>query len=893
MRSIKLFAALTIFIMPLVGCGETPHTHRPGEEVRENEVPASCLNAGSYDLVTYCLDCKEEVSRETKPIAPLGHDINQVAAKPATCTEDGYDAYEYCSRCDYTTKVVAHATGHQHTAQRHDNEVPAGCLSDGSYDLVTYCADCGYVISSEHKVTPALGHDIHQVEAKQASCTENGYQSYEYCSRCDYSTKVIIPTTGHIHTEVKRENELPAGCETSGSYEEVIYCVDCKEELSRETKSIAPLGHDIHQVEAKPVSCTEDGYDAYEYCSRCDYSTQEIIHATGHLHTSTRNDNVVEAGCESEGSYDLVTYCTDCEAVLNTEHKTIEATGHNYEKVSSTPATLDYDGYDTYECSNCHDTYDEKTEDKITDPIKYEEGRYYDWFTEDYVNGYKVVGYYGEPEELIVPATHEGKRVIAVESTAFQWCTSVKKIDIANNITIGNWAFKGCSNLEELCVQYATTNLNYATYYTSASIYAKTQFGTYFGEEEYENSYKISQSWNWADTYYSYIPNSLKKLTIRSSTLYNACTGLKSLEEISVRAVGVRGFGGCSNIKKITFLDDVYLYPEAFAGCTSVETIIVKGLVKRNNSTTEMIVPAVNEVILDDSVTGIYAYSFYGFPMKTLRMSPNVTYIDGYAFYNNANLIEIEIPEALETMGGYNFYNCPALHRVIYRATNAKFTFDAMKQYSMVPFKGSNITEIYIASNVQFVEDKMFTNSPYIVVNLSGLNNFYVADKGTYNFTEEGHLTYEVVDDCAIYTIEGKKILTRYFGDSDTFEVPNDIDDAYRFLIGNTSVKTLTIRNNIKVATNYFIQSSSLETLYLDVETLEANSIYNCGYLKNVTFGTSLTTIKNSAIFGCYNFTSITYEGTIEQWNGIDIGSYWYPYTLKIIHCIDGDISIQ
>lgn len=979
MKLYKSLGVFAVFMMSLAGCGETQHTHRPGEKVKENEVAATCVTSGHYDLVTYCLDCEEELSRERKTISPLGHDPIHVDAKDATCTEDGHNAYEYCSRCDYSTKVIIHATGHLHTETKNENVVPASCLLAGSYDLVTYCLDCNKEISRVAKTLPALGHDLHQVEAKPATCTENGHNAYEYCSRCDYSTMEVISATGHLHVETRNENVINADCLTSGSYDLVTYCLDCNKELSREAKTLAPLGHDIHQVEAKPASCTEDGHNAYEYCSRCEYSTMEVIHATGHLHTktrnenevpadcihdgsydlvtycadcnseisresktipalghdihheaakevtctedgydeyeycsrcdystqviihatghrhlSTRNENVVEAGCESDGSYDLVTYCADCNEVINTEHKTVAALGHDYQLVSSTPATLDHDGYDTYECSRCHDTYDEKTEDQITDPIKYETGSYWNPTDGKTYSGYKVVGYYGEPEELIVPAKHEGKDVVYVESTAFQGCTSVKKIDIANNVAIGNWAFKGCSNLEELSVQYATTNITFAYSFTNSSIYAKTQFGTFFGEEEYENSYPIKQYWNWADSYNAYIPKSLKKLTIRSCVLFNACAGLTSLEEISVGTCGEWAFNGCSNLKKITFHNGATLYSDCFANCNNVETIICQGSITRYSSNlTASVIPAVDEIILEDSVTSIGYYAFYGLPMKTIRMSPNITSISSYAFYNNANLREIVIPENVETMGGYNFDSCASLKRFEYRATNMAFTFNPFNDYEQAPFKNTSLTEIYISSNVQSVEKYLFPSSPLVLTNLSSITEFTPTSKARYSFTEENQFTREMIDDCEVYTFGETKVLTDYLGDSETFEIPSYINDVFNLLKGNSIVKNLIVRNNIKTASDHFLSYSKVESLYLDVETIEPNAIMSCTRLNSVTFGTSLTTIKANAIYDCYYVKYVTYEGTKEQWNAIEKSATWYYFSITSVHCSDGNIPLS
>ncbi len=60
------------------------HEHTPGKE-------ADC------DTPQICTECKEELS------PALGHDEIKHPAKPATCTQDGCEAYVTCSRCDYST----------------------------------------------------------------------------------------------------------------------------------------------------------------------------------------------------------------------------------------------------------------------------------------------------------------------------------------------------------------------------------------------------------------------------------------------------------------------------------------------------------------------------------------------------------------------------------------------------------------------------------------------------------------------------------------------------------------------------------------------------------------------------------------------------------------------
>lgn len=49
----------------------------------------------------------------------------------------------------------------------------------------------------EQEVIPALGHDMVHYNAKAATCTEPGYDAYDACERCGYSTCIEIPPLGH------------------------------------------------------------------------------------------------------------------------------------------------------------------------------------------------------------------------------------------------------------------------------------------------------------------------------------------------------------------------------------------------------------------------------------------------------------------------------------------------------------------------------------------------------------------------------------------------------------------------------------------------------------------------------------------------------------------------
>lgn len=83
---------------------------------------ADCTHSGN--AIYYCADCGL-MRLVTAPA--LGHDIVQHAAKAATCTSIGWEAYETCSRCDHTTYVAIPKLAH--------NFVDGFCSVCGTEDL--------------------------------------------------------------------------------------------------------------------------------------------------------------------------------------------------------------------------------------------------------------------------------------------------------------------------------------------------------------------------------------------------------------------------------------------------------------------------------------------------------------------------------------------------------------------------------------------------------------------------------------------------------------------------------------------------------------------------------------------------------------------------------------
>ena len=159
---------------------------------------------------------------------PNNHDLAHLHAKAPTCTEKGWDAYDTCVRCGYTTYRAIPALNHD--LVNHDAKAPT-CTEIG-WDAYKTCSRCDYTTYAE---LPALNHDLVQHAAKAPTCTEKGWNAYETCSRCDYTTYAELPALNHDYQAVTVEPT----CETDGYT--VFTCSRCKDSYTADPTD--QLGH--------------------------------------------------------------------------------------------------------------------------------------------------------------------------------------------------------------------------------------------------------------------------------------------------------------------------------------------------------------------------------------------------------------------------------------------------------------------------------------------------------------------------------------------------------------------------------------------------------------------------------------------------------------------------
>ena len=298
-------------------CGETKTIVIPAKEHTRGAwkvvKTATCDSEGKEEV--RCTVCNAVVEEKTTP--KVAHVFTTTATAP-TCSEQGYST-NVCTICGYTyTSDYVNPTGHSYNYIT----VKPTCTSQGY--TVYSCRNCIYKGTANY--TPATGH-MYESYIVEPTCTEQGYTEY-VCSYCDdVYTANYTAAYGHLPCdEAEIENIVEADCTQDGCYDEVIYCVVCDEEVSRNTVYVSALGHVNDEVVIEnrvEPTCAKDGsYDVVVYCAICeDLVSRETISvpAIDHVAGQPVEENRTEATHTENGSYDEVVYCTVCNEELSRE----------------------------------------------------------------------------------------------------------------------------------------------------------------------------------------------------------------------------------------------------------------------------------------------------------------------------------------------------------------------------------------------------------------------------------------------------------------------------------------------------------------------------------------------------------------------------------------------
>ena len=514
----------------------------------------------------------------------------------------------------------------------------------------------------------------------------------------------------------------------------------------------------------------------------------------------------------------------------------------------------------------------------------------------------EISKYVGNSATYEIPCEIDGKKVIRIGNSAFIDCTELTSVTIPDGVTDIRWrAFYNCVSLKSVTIPKSVTYIdNYAFgyYYDSDSFetkkidgfkinYVKNTYGHMYAikngftdeaclltHELYDGTLEITEYVGNSATYV--IPSEIdgKRVTQIGYDAFNDCTELTSITiPDGVTIIGNSAFSDCTSLETVTIPNSVtQIYTRAFYNCTSLKEVTIPASVtdigdeafgyyydrdswkekkvdgfKINyvnntrghwyaikNGFTDGTCFVVNE--LDDGTAEItgYAGNSATCVIPDEIHGKKVTRIGNSAFKDRTELTSVTIPDGVTYIVDCAFFGCTSLETVT--IPNSVINICSSAFYNCTSLK-----EVTIPASVTYIGDEAFGYYSDIdgseIKKVDGFKINYVKNTyGHYYATKNGFSD----EDC-LFTNElndGTLEISKYVGNSATYEIPCEIDGKKVIRIGNSA----------------FIDCTELTSVTIPdgVTDIRWRAFYNCVSLKSVTIPKSVTYIDNYA-FGYYD----------------------------------------
>ncbi len=204
-----------------------------------------------------------------------------------------------------------------------------------------------------------------------------------------------------------KENEISPSCTADGSYETVIYCAECHEEISRTTESAAKIPHTL---------------------------------------SDSIKENEVSPTCTAKGSYDEVVYCTICHNEVLRTHRSTEMISHQFQNRKCIVCNEDQPSEGLLYMSNgngtCFVDAGNCSDENIVIPAYSPKG--------EKVTQIKAYAFLGNNKikSVRIPET-----VTVIGEGAFEDCINLEEVNLPSKIKmIYSYTFDGCKKLKEITI---------------------------------------------------------------------------------------------------------------------------------------------------------------------------------------------------------------------------------------------------------------------------------------------------------------------------------------------------------------------------------------------------------------------------------------------------------
>ena len=518
-------------------------------------------------------------------------------------------------------------------------------------------------------------------------------------------------------------------------------------------------------------------------------------------------------------------------------------------------------------------------------------------------------------EQIIVPATINGRTVTGISNNVFKGCEKVSLIAVPDTIvTIGDRAFENCQSLSTL-YSYKKADANDTATATDAAGTATAQgvvvpyaemgviaipsnlkklgtgafagcrsigrfaaadtnayFKTYTWNTNNPNQAQIQnknqgelllskdgkQAYRFAPAFH-YTGKGLYKIPVPVTTIAPYAFETAALNggfqiPTTIKVISDYAFYQCGNLNQIEF-------------AKTSNTAIIGAYAFARNSNLQITLPA--------SVTSIGKYSFaYCVNIKIDISKTKIRIIPDYAFYECDNLHELITPKTLEKVGAYVFYGCNNLNEVKFLGktlkeigTGAFKTCDnlhvidvpeGVTKIANGTFDGChNLNTIKLPDSLKNIGDNAFKNCNNIQEMVIPKNVSHISNNSFAGAKQDG--------------IDTSK--NQYSQKFIKAEKPAAVGTKFkvgklRYKITKSDAKkgTVTLYGAKKSVTKATIPATVMYQGYkFKVTSVGGSAFKNCKKLKTVKLGKNVKSIGKSAFYGCKKLAKVTLDAKLTK----------------------------
>lgn len=519
-----------------------------------------------------------------------------------------------------------------------------------------------------------------------------------------------------------------------------------------------------------------------------------------------------------------------------------------------------------------------------------------------------------------------------IGDNAFEGCSGLGYIIIPDGVThIGAHAFQDCSDMRQAVLGKGLTYLPDFAFF-GCDLLTSVNLGGIrtIGENALSSCGFVALD----------IPEGVEEV---ESYAFSGCYELSIVRlPASLGYISSYAFSGCIALTSLSVAEGNPVY---FSSGNCV--------IERETST--LAIGCTGSVIPSDgSVKALAAYSFYGSGIKSIVIPDGIDISEPGVFRGCSSLTSVTLPEGAETISSQMFYNCHDLTSVDIPdsvKTIGDTAFGGCDALTTLPMGAGverieneafshcdGLTEIVIPESVRYIEYEAFMDCDGLVDvdlpdSLLELGSYAFDDCAALVTETEGGVTY--LDGWAIAAEDGISAVTlregtvgiasSLFSELDGVHTLREVhlpeslrSIGWMAFYGCTLLKEVVIPDAVThIGSQAFFNSSAVitwgdapqierlgtraflgianEALVIpdSVTVMEEEAVSYAYDLITVHIGKNVKKLLGHNFFMCNNLRTITYGGTIAEFNAIEKERGWNYSSVSEVQCTDGVVAVE